>query len=95
MSVYSYMTADPYNLPIELIDLINLNETEFYNMEKEEFDTTDDENKKVLVSVLWPTIKTALFSPVYLLLHLMDSWTEDRVKKIIRKTNHLRQNKRI
>ena len=31
-----------------------------------------------------------LFTPIRLLVFLMDSWVEERVKKVIKKTSHLR-----
>merc|ERR1712154_7568 len=77
------MSGDPLSLPPEYHDLLNQMNSERSLGEDVLEDTTEDES--YLSSVV-----AFLFTPIRLLVFLMDSWVEERVKKVIKKTSHLR-----
>ena len=78
------MAGDPLSLPAEYQDLV-VKINSYQDQEDQEI-TEDTEGSGSYLS----SITTLLFSPLNYLLYLMDSWVEDRVKKIIKKTSHLR-----
>merc|ERR1711936_410323 len=78
------MSGDPLSLPPEYQDLVRHMNVESH-LEAGLAEDSGSEDESYLSSLV-----TFLFSPVTFLIYLMDTWVEDRVKKIIKKTSHLR-----
>ena len=90
MSTYSYMAADPQMVPSDLLDVILPQEIHTVRLDILEEDYSgakDDEEEDI--GILWK-VSSFIFSPIFFVIYLIDTWVEGRVKKIIKKTTHLR-----
>ena len=78
---------DPQIVPCDLMDSALIN-----NLDIEE---DDDENDNVREDDgVLTHISRLIFAPLFFAIYLMDSWVEDRVRKIIRKTAPLRKSRK-
>ena len=90
MRVSISMMSDPLITPPELLDLI-LQERPNYSGEAEQ--EVDQEVERWERSVV-ASFYRLVFSPLEFLIFIMDSWVEDRVRKILRKTDSIRNNRK-
>jgi len=80
------MGGDPMTVSSEYLDLVKL--TADFDIEIGDDASTDStESDGVGIS----TVISYLLTPLDFVIHLVDAWIEDRVKKIIKKTAHLRK----
>ena len=99
------MSGDPQMLSAEYLDLIRLTKPKDEELTTmiidHEFTTEDSGNtwKIVLISSLFfhysgigvSLLVSYVFSPFVFIMNAMDKWMEQRVKKILEKTSHLRR----
>merc|ERR1711874_122456 len=81
------MAGDPLSLPVEYQDLVMKINSDH---EEEVVKITEDTETKGGGGSYLSSITTVLFYPLTFLVYLADTWVEERVKKIIKKTSHLR-----
>ena len=88
---------DPQIVPCDLMDsaLINNLDIEEDDDEHDNVREDDDENDNVREDDgVLTHISRLIFAPLFFAIYLMDSWVEDRVRKIIRKTAPLRKSRK-
>ena len=78
---------DPQIVPCDLMDSALINNLDIEEDDDENDNVREDDGVLTLISRL-------IFAPLFFAIYLMDSWVEDRVRKIIRKTAPLRKSRK-
>ena len=76
-------------MPWEVLETVLAQDTEDLALDISEEYLEDEKAVSTGAGVL-SHISRFIFSPFYFVLFLLDSWVEDRTRKILRKTAHLR-----
>ena len=81
------MGGDPQTVSVEYLDLRQLASAGIEEDTKAYFDDEESQEEGGLVN----TIVSYITTPFTFISYLMDLWMEERVKKMLKKTQHLRR----
>ena len=80
------MAGNPQSVSVEYLDLIRMT-----TIEEANYDDTKEEEVEEEGASLISSIVSYISAPLNLIVYMMDAWMEERVKKILKKTQHLRR----
>ena len=82
------MSSNPQSVSVEYLDLVRLTSA---GLEEDIGVGSDDHNEESDDGGLVNTLVSYMLTPFTFISYLMDLWMEERVKKMLRKTQHLRR----